>query len=413
MGYYIHIQFNVVLKITLNHFIMKNFTLIIMFLFSTLLVAQNQLLSSIDEYYDTASSQWINSSGNNYAYDSNGNLTSEEYLFWDTSTSLWQQSYQTIYSYNANSLATMVLEQNYNSTTSQYEDSYRITYSYNSSNQLISQVFEEYVGSAWVPSDRFTVTYTNGVLTTAIIEVWNGSQYDPEERFTLSYSGSNITQFLIEYWVSSQWVLGERDLINYNGSNQRTNRIYEEWDGTTWSETDRETYTLDTFGNRISTLSTFIGNPSQDYKIDLIFDTSIQLSTLDHPFKDKTGIDFIYDESPYISKVLTSTESQYDSAVMIFSANYRTTFNYNSTLSNSDIALETLPFKVYPNPTSEFVFIEGAELIHTVELYDMMGRKVMDSTNERISIHHLPTGLYNLIIEDINGLKSDFKIIKD
>ncbi|MEP2402927.1 MAG: hypothetical protein ABJH73_01415, partial [Nonlabens ulvanivorans] len=94
---------------------MKNFTLIIMFLFSTLLVAQNQLLSSIDEYYDTASSQWINSSGNNYAYDSNGNLTSEEYLFWDTSTSLWQQSYQTIYSYNANSLATMVLEQNYNS----------------------------------------------------------------------------------------------------------------------------------------------------------------------------------------------------------------------------------------------------------------------------------------------------------
>lgn len=70
----------------------------------------------------------------------------------------------------------------------------------------------------------------------------------------------------------------------------------------------------------------------------------------------------------------------------------------------SDVFDETLnPIKVYPNPTTGFLQLEGAEA-EMVEIYDCLGRIQMTFLNpyESIDISAAPVGIYivKIIIKD-------------
>jgi len=72
-----------------------------------------------------------------------------------------------------------------------------------------------------------------------------------------------------------------------------------------------------------------------------------------------------------------------------------------------------LDISIYPNPTSDIVYIDGNYTQLKVVVYDILGKQVMNKfTTNTIDISHLEKGVYMLQLSD--GVKlSTIKIIKN
>lgn len=84
-------------------------------------------------------------------------------------------------------------------------------------------------------------------------------------------------------------------------------------------------------------------------------------------------------------------------------------YEYNTTLSSSSFS--TKDFRLYPNPVTNFFTVEAKEAIQKVEVYNLMGAKVMDSNQTQVNISSLNAGIYVVKIYSENGLGVQ-KIIK-
>lgn len=71
------------------------------------------------------------------------------------------------------------------------------------------------------------------------------------------------------------------------------------------------------------------------------------------------------------------------------------------------------PIKVFPNPTSEILFIRNGEQIDSYQLINMQGEVVQSGKNEAqiISLIEHPIGHYFLLIE-IDGYHKRFRVQK-
>lgn len=80
-------------------------------------------------------------------------------------------------------------------------------------------------------------------------------------------------------------------------------------------------------------------------------------------------------------------------------------------LANGEVSAEKASVLVYPNPTVDVVHIDSKNLKSTI-LYDMNGKKLLESNKTEISVSHLPKGVYVLrIVTSDNSIVSK-KIIK-
>ncbi|MGK0413599.1 MAG: hypothetical protein ACJA1B_001807 [Polaribacter sp.] len=104
-------------------------------------------------------------------------------------------------------------------------------------------------------------------------------------------------------------------------------------------------YTYDTNGNLITNKEFYVTNGSfvTGSEATATFDTAELMSSYIHPFKDKTGIDYLIDPNGIVNKILTKSGGDSD----------RTTYNYGeATASNKDFNL--IAFSVHPNPSGKF-----------------------------------------------------------
>lgn len=70
--------------------------------------------------------------------------------------------------------------------------------------------------------------------------------------------------------------------------------------------------------------------------------------------------------------------------------------------------------KVYPNPTSSLLHIEGLAKGSTVELYDIVGRKcAVEYLNGSVDVSRLPAGNYVLQVISEDGRRGYFKVVKE
>jgi hypothetical protein len=65
---------------------------------------------------------------------------------------------------------------------------------------------------------------------------------------------------------------------------------------------------------------------------------------------------------------------------------------------------------VYPNPTRDILNIE-TRLDITVEVYDMMGRLIINDKTKRVNLSGYPSGTYNMILI-YNELRISKRVIK-
>ena len=70
-----------------------------------------------------------------------------------------------------------------------------------------------------------------------------------------------------------------------------------------------------------------------------------------------------------------------------------------STLGTNDISLIEDSISIYPNPTSEYITISSTLELTKVEMFDLLGKPVLDTVEcTQIKVNHLPNGVYLLKI---------------
>lgn len=385
---------------------MKKITFLLFTLVSITMFGQNKLTSSVREYLDGTT--WYYSGKTEYTYDDNKNLTKETELSWDYATSKWKKSYVSNYSYNSNNKVINESYENYDSDgniTSQY----RTINTYNSSGNLIQILNQEFTNSAWINEGKFDLTYTNNKLTAALGYEWDGAAWvfgdDDSFKMAISYNANGKVSLSESYeWNGTAWVDADKTIYTYDANNRMIIEDGQTWDGTNWVTDYKNEYSYDANGNTVTSTESYLDNdvfttqPMETFT----FDTTQLMSNFSHPFRDKTGLDVIFPSYVLVNKVLSMSSS-----------NYKITYNYGETTASTN-AFNLVDFAVYPNPTKAFLTIDDSKFtIKTVEVFNLLGKKILTSTKNKLNIENLVDGVYLLKIQDDKGNIATRRIVKN
>ncbi|GAL67574.1 T9SS type A sorting domain-containing protein [Jejuia pallidilutea] len=379
---------------------MKKITLSLLLLFIVQSYSQNQLLSRIDEIDDGGT--FVNSTGFNYEYDANGNLTTETIYFWDTNA--WVAFGKTFYTYNANNKATEEIFQSFNIVNSMFENSERIIYTYNANGDV--ENIEDFIWGTgvWEPEARTNLIYTSGLLTIGVTEDFVGGVWVNSFRSTVTYNPNNtIAQIVDEEWNTSSnvWELDEREIFTYDANDNISLVETETRNGSVWEDDYTISYVLDGNGNRISETETYNGGTSET--TTYTYDTSALMSSFANPFADYNGLQYLLEDFPYVNKILTITSG----------STIRSTFDYNNVLSINDVPnVKQFNVSVFPNPSQNYITVKSSETITNVEIYSALGKEVMSTTLKNINISELSSGIYLMNISLNSGNKVVRKLVK-
>ena len=83
----------------------------------------------------------------------------------------------------------------------------------------------------------------------------------------------------------------------------------------------------------------------------------------------------------------------------------------NGTLTIEDIEQIPNQIFVYPNPTTDRIYIQGENILQT-ELFDLRGRKVKATNQKQIDMSEMGIGTFILKVTTDNNNTKSFKIIK-
>jgi len=82
-----------------------------------------------------------------------------------------------------------------------------------------------------------------------------------------------------------------------------------------------------------------------------------------------------------------------------------------ATLTIEDLSPAPSSIYVYPNPTANRIYIQ-ADSIKKAALFDLMGRKVMETTQDQLDLGNLNIGSFILKVTTDNNKSKSFKILK-
>ena len=381
---------------------MKKITLLFLIAFTTItLQAQTKLMSEVYEYYDGTT--WQKSSGTNYEYDANKNVTKESYHYFQQN--VWALNRVTTNTYNSDNKITSSIDQEFDESTNKLVNSYKSTYTY-TDGKYTESIFQEWNGAQWENDWRVVISYKpNGLADIAMEYEWDGTNWFLDSRVTLTYNANNkLSSDLGQDWVNAQWYNSYKSEFTYNASNQMLTYTGFNFDetGTVFEQDESNVYTLDANGNRKSKVDSYVDffdEQTITSKYDYTYDMTKLMANYAHPFKDKTGVDYLYEDYPYVNKVLTETYSVFNNDTNSYEpVSGRTVYNYDNALSTGKFENERNTISVYPNPTSNFLSIQNSlgTTINKVIVTDLSG-KVVAKANQNITkvdVQNLAKGMY-------------------
>jgi hypothetical protein len=384
---------------------MKKITFLFLTLCSLTIFGQVKLTSSLTEFFDGTS--YTNIEKTVFTYGSSNNLLRETGFSWIATE--WKKSSESIYTYNVDNMAIVDLYQEYDMNTNTISFRERSNYMYNADGNLIQILEEEYLGSSWVNVYKSDLQYSNNRISSGLSYEWNGSNWvyaEDSSKITINYnSNGTVSSIDNDVMDDASWVASFRTIYTYDDSNRITLQNQQAWNGTSWVTLYREENTYDTFGNAIEQKEYYSNNDTLTLVSDetFTFDTTQLMASFIHPFKDKTGIDYLFSGEKIVNKIINS----------ITFNDYNTTYNYGeATASANDFSL--VDVKVYPNPAANFIKVSAENAtIKNIELYTILGKKIMTSIKNDLNIENLVNGVYVLKIQSKKGDFATKRIIKN
>ena len=117
---------------------------------------------------------------------------------------------------------------------------------------------------------------------------------------------------------------------------------------------------------------------------------------------------FIYTDGEWRKSTISANGSPMMRAIL--DGNYQGT----STFVEEKLNIPTPTFSIYPNPTTNFIYIVSAEKEYEYSLLNTMGQNILSGSNKednRLSLDNLQTGIYYLQVYS-KGIVKTFKIVK-
>jgi len=393
---------------------MKKITLLFLTFCSFTLLGQVKLTSSVEEYFNGTS--WQNSGRYVYSYNGDNNLISEEYFYWNSITSVWELSgKQSIVYSSANKVMSDTYE-GYNTTTGAVTYGYKTNYTYNGNNQIIESIHLELKDGVYVNEDKTTFSYSDNKITELIDKSWNGSdwvyafesdQNDASSKTTVSY-GSNglVSELIYNEWNGSSWSVDGKEVYSYTANNKIASYIYYDWNGAAYDTNYKEEYGYDANGNLLLEEGSDYNDDffEVNYEVSYTYDTTQMMRDFTHPFKDILGFEALTGrDNSYVNRLIGSSSDE----------NYKTTYNYGEkTASVKEVRF--IDFEVYPNPTSSAIEIVEINFnLKQIEIFNILGKKVLTSTKNEVNITDLVNGVYLLKIESEKGEIATKRIVKN
>jgi len=368
---------------------MNKITFLLFTLCATTFFSQDKLTSSVSEFFD--GSIWVLSDKVAFMYDEINNLTEETTLNWSGATSQWVKSEVGTYTYNEGNKVVVQLYQEFNGATVAMQN--RTTNTYNLEGDVTQTLEQNYLNSDWVNDEKIVLEYANGNIVSGISYEWDGSTWilgENSVKITINYNtNGTLDAAVIESWQEG-WVTAVRLVNSYDAQNRVILSSSESFEGATWLVDEKEEYSYDANGNALTIKRFYNDNGTFTLESEEIntFDTSQLMADFAHPFKDKNGLDYLFDVNVIVNKILTTT-----------SLDRRTTYNYGeSTASIPSFNLAAI--KVYPTPATDVINVSIKNgTIHKIDVFNLLGKKVLTSTESKINVENLAKGVYLLKIQ--------------
>ena len=102
-------------------------------------------------------------------------------------------------------------------------------------------------------------------------------------------------------------------------------------------------------------------------------------------------------------RIYYRTSTDWQQSILSGSLMLRPHFGVAATVGVENGAWKEENMSVYPNPANEYVTIDGMPEESTVQLYDLMGRMLVSSQQNTLSVASLPNGIYLLQVLPSNG----------
>ena len=294
-------------------------------------------------------------------YNTNNDIILEVSQFWNSFLLQWDTTGQTIYTYNLSGQLEYETDQSYNLVTQVFTDEFRTKNEYSGGN-LIRVTYQRWENGVWVNEDKYEYSYnTSGQPVEEVESLWNAAtmMWELIERGVATYTSGFLTKLEFYKYTNGNWETQpyEQYLMEYNGT-QISKITWQSWDGAQWVNLDLETSEYDANNNATELIYWSWSGTSWD---------------------------------PY----------------------YKEEVDYSVAGPLGVTAFNRANIKVYPNPASDVINMSSTIPIDRVELYSILGDKIMESSNyQNINVSHIKSGMYLLKASSGNNSITEKIVIK-
>jgi hypothetical protein len=378
-------------------------TIILTFLCPVLSYSQ---VDKVDEtrtyFWDTSAmpADWKLNSTRQFTYNNGGNKETNLLVLDADDNKLTQ----TKKSYNASNNITLAIEQFWNNSPPMaWQDFSQIIYDYYGSGNLMSETKQSYVSMAWQNTSKIEYEYYDGTDNlkrkttlyynpgTMMFEITASSNQELYE-----YIGDDITKQTFQDWVpGSGWFSDYIFESSYSSPGVQSGYLESSWNGSMY-DIERATFTYD--AGLITKIEyeipdglggwSFNGQSLFAYPSPLITEITQQDENSENEFRDTSTSDAN-------GNIIVTVDEEWVSGMWVQLFKIENDFTAAVPFSLSSESFSKVDFKVYPNPASNVINIASSKAIDKIEIFDVLGKKVLMTTEtKQIDVQGLKSGVY-------------------
>ncbi len=388
-------------------------------------------LDSISTYTDN-SNNWQLDSREKFKYDSQKNITEE--LIQTLSFNTWQNDQKIKYSYSSDYLHCYISSSNWNPSSSSWAYEWRKKVDLNNSRTQLSIEYQESEGGAsiwnkvWVQRQVYN---NNDQLLSYETDWWNesGSQWESYWKYDCIYdTEGNLLEVQNKSYnqSSNNWSNEIECINNYMNTGELAFQNVNAWnnDQNDWQPLRHVNYTQPSSNSELETRENWNENNNSwdsSTRLDKVFDASGNTTRINYQLWNAAQNDWVtqrIDEFTFNSADIKIKEVTkfYNNQTGHWDNYLQKNYHYTKVVSSDIGDIDDPELRIYPNPTSSYLFLDYADTANEIMIYNIEGKKVIvvepESSGMSIDVNSLKTGIYIIVVKFDTGV-SRVKFLKE